>query len=51
MTQISRKDGRSSVGDRRWRDRIVHAIKWWSEHQAWPATEDIRIEWRQPNRP
>jgi len=28
----------------RLRERIAAAIKWWSEHQAWPATEDTRID-------
>lgn len=35
----------------RLRERIVSAIKWWGEHQAWPATEDTRIEWRRPTCP
>ncbi len=33
-----------------WRERIGGAIRWWAEHQAWPATEDIRVEWRRPVR-
>ncbi|WP_157783461.1 hypothetical protein [Rhizorhabdus wittichii] len=32
------------------RERIGGAIRWWAEHQAWPATEDIRVEWRRPVR-
>lgn len=44
MAQIrTKKDSAQPV---RLRDRIVSAIKWWGEHQAWPATEDVRIEWR-----
>lgn len=30
------------------RERIRGAIRWWAEHQAWPATEDVRVEWRRP---
>ena len=26
------------------RDRVVAGIKWWAEHQAWPATDEIRID-------
>lgn len=29
---------------RRLRDRLADAVKWWAEHQAWPATDDIRID-------
>lgn len=29
---------------RRWQDRLADAVKWWAEHQAWPATDDIRID-------
>ena len=24
-------------------------VKWWAEHQAWPATDEIRIERRPSN--
>lgn len=46
MTQIRTKSELFRSG--RLRERIVSAIKWWGEHQAWPATEDIRIDWRRP---
>lgn len=26
------------------RRKIADAIKWWAEHQAWPATDEIRID-------
>ncbi|WP_160299196.1 hypothetical protein [Sphingomonas sp. SRS2] len=26
------------------RQRVATGIKWWAEHQAWPATDEIRIE-------
>lgn len=26
------------------RRRIAEGVKWWAEHQAWPATDEIRIE-------
>jgi len=29
--------------------RIITAIKWWGEHQAWPATDEIRVDWRRRN--
>ncbi|WP_176488934.1 hypothetical protein [Rhizorhabdus dicambivorans] len=42
MFKINSKDGRRHV--RRLRDGLVDAVKWWAEHQAWPATDDIRID-------
>lgn len=47
MTQIKTKSEHDQPA--RLRDRIVSAIKWWGEHQAWPATDDIRIDWRRRN--
>ena len=29
---------------RRLRDRVADAVKWWAEHQAWPATDDVRVD-------
>ncbi len=26
------------------RQRFVAGIKWWAEHQSWPATDEIRID-------
>ena len=26
------------------RQRAASAVKWWAEHQAWPATDEIRID-------
>jgi len=26
------------------RRSIAGGIKWWAEHQAWPATDEIRID-------
>jgi hypothetical protein len=26
------------------RVRLAVGVKWWAEHQAWPATDEIRIE-------
>ncbi len=46
MAQIRKKQATSRpLG---LRERISGAIRWWAEHQAWPATEDARIEWRRP---
>jgi len=31
----------------RWEALRVHVrdgIKWWAEHQAWPATDDVRVD-------
>ena len=30
----------------RLRQRLVAGIKWWAEHQSWPATDEIRIDRR-----
>lgn len=43
MAQIRTKQ--ASVRPIGLRERIGGAIRWWAEHQAWPATEDVRIEW------
>ena len=37
-----RHGGESRFG--RLRRQMRDGIKWWAEHQAWPATDDIRIE-------
>jgi hypothetical protein len=42
MQQIIVHD--QSRPQRRLRDRLAEVVKWWAEHQAWPATDDIRIE-------
>jgi hypothetical protein len=26
------------------RRRLIAGVKWWTEHQAWPATDEIRID-------
>ena len=26
------------------RRRVIASVKWWAEHQAWPATDEIRID-------
>ncbi len=26
--------------------KVASGIKWWAEHQAWPATDEIRIDHR-----
>ena len=26
------------------RQAIASGMKWWAEHQAWPATEEIRVD-------
>lgn len=28
------------------RQRLAAGIKWWAEHQSWPATDEIRIDRR-----
>ncbi|WP_156397299.1 MULTISPECIES: hypothetical protein [unclassified Sphingomonas] len=43
MAQIRTKNEPAAP---RLRERIGSAIRWWAEHQAWPATEEVRIEWR-----
>lgn len=42
MTQINSRHQRQPW--RRLRDGLADAVKWWAEHQAWPATDDIRID-------
>lgn len=42
MTQIKSQDDKRFV--RRLRDRLADSVKWWAEHQAWPATDEIRIK-------
>ena len=46
MTQIRHHDGQRGRNDRfeRMRIKLAKGIKWWAEHQAWPATDEIRIE-------
>jgi hypothetical protein len=44
MAQIRTKNELSAAPNLR--SRIVGAIKWWGEHQAWPATDEIRVHWR-----
>lgn len=46
MEQIKTDDQPPSR--RRWQDRLADAVKWWAEHQAWPATDDIRIDRNRP---
>jgi hypothetical protein len=26
------------------RQRVAAGVKWWAEHQSWPATDEIRID-------
>lgn len=26
------------------RQKVASGMKWWAEHQAWPATDEIRID-------
>lgn len=48
MTQISQSNGlQQREGLRR---RLADMVKWWAEHQAWPATDEIRIERPTPGR-
>lgn len=46
VTQISFAKFSGPDADRyaRVRRTIVKAIKWWAEHQAWPATDEIRVD-------
>jgi hypothetical protein len=46
MTQIKLHDGSSGLGHRltTLRRRLADGVKWWAEHQAWPATEDVRVD-------
>ena len=32
------------------RKKLQDGIKWWAEHQAWPATDEIRVESRERSR-
>ena len=48
MKQISSYD--MAARTRQMREGIATAIKWWAEHQAWPATDEIRIEGCHPRR-
>ncbi|WP_164857292.1 hypothetical protein [Sphingomonas crocodyli] len=41
------RNGKQTGGESRFaivRRRVRDGIKWWAEHQAWPATEEVRIE-------
>lgn len=46
MAQIKSYNGSLLLGELlvRFRRRAVAGIKWWAEHQAWPATDEIRID-------
>ena len=46
MAQIRKKQATSRPMGLR--ERIGDAIRWWAEHQAWPATDEIRIDRQRP---
>ena len=50
MTQISLQHGSGILARSaaRLSTQVRNGIKWWAEHQAWPAIDDIRIEDRNP---
>lgn len=46
MFQISRRNGSADLAARlsHLSGRIRDGVKWWGEHQAWPAIDEIRID-------
>ncbi len=45
MAQLKTEQGHSlSERFATLRHRIGDAVKWWAEHQSWPATDEIRID-------
>jgi hypothetical protein len=48
MAQIKESpSGGLSARLARARVQVAHGLRWWAEHQAWPATDEIRIDHRQ----
>jgi hypothetical protein len=45
MTQIDFRHGFAALMEKVWRLRVKvsDGLKWWAEHQAWPAIDEIRI--------
>ena len=44
MAQDNEKSGLWAARFNKLRTQIRDGIKWWAEHQAWPATDDVRID-------
>jgi len=46
MEQIKTYSDRRTLRERiePLRQRFARGLKWWAEHQAWPATDEIRID-------
>ena len=46
MAQIKTADDTNQAKSRisALRQRLAEGLKWWAEHQAWPATEEIRVD-------